>query len=117
MTHTPLYGAFLLTISMKTRIPKKSITVCSMLPAASFCSCGWGCGHGKTTALRRLKSVLDGQDYTVLYLLNLNLPRDTSTTVFWSSWGVKHGSTEVTQGIYCTTKLKLCVELDTENWL
>ena len=21
------------------------------------------------------------------------------------------------QGIYCTTKLKLCVELDTENWL
>ena len=47
MTHTPLYGAFLLTISMKTRIPKKSITVCSMLPAASFCSCGWGCGHGE----------------------------------------------------------------------
>ena len=39
------------------------------------------------------------------------------TTAFWSSWGVKHGSTEVTQGIYCTTKLKLCVELDTENWL
>ena len=65
-------------------------------------------GTGKTTALRRLKSVLDG---------HLNLPRDTSTTVFWSSWGVKHGSTEVTQGIYCTTKLKLCVELDTENWL
>ena len=25
-------------------------------------------GTGKTTALRRLKSVLDGQDYTVLYL-------------------------------------------------
>lgn len=46
-----------------------------------------------------------------------SIPRDTSTTVFWSSWGVKHGSTEVTQGIYCTTKLKLCVELDTENWL
>ncbi len=64
----------------------------------------------------RLKSVLDGQDYTVLYLLNLNLPRDTSNGLL-EQLGVKHGSTEVTQGIYCTTKLKLCVELDTENWL
>ncbi len=102
---------------MKTRIPKKSITVCSMLPAASFLLLWLGMRAREDNGLRRLKSVLDGQDYTVLYLLNLNLPRDTSTTVFWSSWGVKHGSTEVTQGIYCTTKLKLCVELDTENWL
>ena len=34
-------------------------------------------GTGKTTALRRLKSVLDGQDYTVLYLSESKLTPET----------------------------------------
>ncbi len=67
--------------------------------------------------LRRLKSVLDGQDYTVLYLSESKLTPRHFYNGLLEQLGVKHGSTEVTQGIYCTTKLKLCVELDTENWL